>query len=179
MRSAIFLDRDGTINEDVGDLFSLDKLRFIPGAMEGLKLLQERYMLFIITNQPGIGRKAATEGQYLNFQDRYEAELKKSGINIALTLHCPHKKEDACECRKPSPYFIRSLERKYALDLKTSYVIGDHPSDMVMGQNVGAQTVYVLTGHGVDHRKDLRTPPDHIAKDLKAAADWLVSKKNA
>jgi len=176
MNSAIFLDRDGTINEDVGDLFALDKLRFIPGALEGLRMLQEKYRLFIITNQPGIGRGVATEKQYLNFQDEYEGELKKDGINIALTLHCPHRKEEVCECRKPSPYFIRSLEKNYALDLKRSYVIGDHPSDMVMGQNIGAHTVYVLTGHGADHRNDLKTPPDHIAKDLKEAAEWIVGR---
>ena len=174
MNSAIFLDRDGTINEDVGDLFSLDELRFIPGALDGLRILQKGYMLFIITNQPGIGRGAATEEQYLRFQDDFEGELKKNGINIVLTLHCPHRHDADCGCRKPSPYFIRLLEKKYDLELGPSYVIGDHPSDIIMGKNAGTGTVYVLTGHGADHRKDLNTTPDRIAKDLGEAAEWIA-----
>lgn len=170
MHSAIFLDRDGTINEDVGDLFSPDRLVFIPRAIEALKILQQRFILFIVTNQSGIGGNAFTEEIFLAFNVHYLRVLDSHGIHIREVYYCPHRKEENCFCRKPSVYFVKNAEKTHKLDLRSSYVIGDHPHDVEMACGAGAGSVYVLTGHGKKHFRELKTRPDLIAKDIFEAA---------
>jgi histidinol-phosphate phosphatase family protein len=174
---AVFLDRDGTINEDVGDFCSQDKLIFIQGAIEALRILQKRFLLFIITNQSGIGKNLFTEEEFLQFSKTYDTLLKSKGIKIKYTYYCPHTKEEDCHCRKPNTYFLKQAERDYDIDLKNSYVIGDHPHDIEMAHNVGARSVYLLTGHGKKHRRELLKEPDFVANDLYEAAVWIIKGK--
>jgi len=180
MNNAIFLDRDGTINEDLGDICSADKLVFIRGAIEALKILQDRFMLFIITNQSGIGKKVFNEDEFLKFNKYFESLLNNEGISIKHIYHCPHTKEENCVCHKPSLYFLKEAEKKYDIDLKNSFVIGDHPHDIEMAHKVGAGSIYLLTGHGAKHRHELEPSvrPDFIANDIYEAAVWIVRKKN-
>lgn len=176
MKQAIFLDRDGTINEDVGYLCSLENLKFIPRAFEALRLLQERYVLFIVTNQPGVGKGAFSEADLLEFNRKIGDILLNEGIRIRKTYYCPHLKEDDCMCRKPSVHFLKQAEKEFGMDLKKSFVIGDHPHDMEMAKNAGAGAVYLLTGHGRRHRPELGAPsrPDLIAADIYEAARWVL-----
>lgn len=173
MKRAIFLDRDGTINEDVGDLYSRDKLIFIPRAIDALKMLAGGFRLFIVTNQSGIGKKVFTEKEFQSFNHYYIGLLHDQGVRIRRVYHCPHLKEDACVCHKPSPYFLRLAEKTYEIDLRKSFVVGDHPHDIEMAHAVGAGSVYVLTGHGRKHRHEMSVMPDFIADDLYAAAVWI------
>lgn len=177
MRPAIFLDRDGTINEDTGDLYSRDNLIFIPRAFEALRMLQARYLLFIITNQPGIGRGVFSGAQFEDFMRDYTAILRDEGITIIETYCCPHLKDDNCECRKPSPHYIELARDRYAIDVENSYVIGDHPHDIEMGRRAKAHTVYLLTGHGAKHRGELLITPEHTAANLFEAAQWIVTRR--
>ncbi|MCX7661837.1 MAG: HAD family hydrolase [Candidatus Omnitrophica bacterium] len=174
MNRAVFLDRDGTINEDVGDFCTPDKLIFIPQALNALKILQTRFMLFIITNQSGIGKNIFTEEDFLKFDEYFKNYLESLGIYIKHTYYCPHTKEINCICRKPSPYFIKEAEKQYSIDIKKSYVIGDHPHDIEMAERVSAGSVYLLTGHGRKHRDELTTKPDFIAKNLYEGACWIM-----
>lgn len=174
MNRAVFLDRDGTINEDVGDFCSIEKLVFIPGAIQGLKILQEAFLLFIITNQSGIGKNIFTEEEFIRFNRYFDLFLKKEGIFIKEIYYCPHTKEQRCLCRKPSPYFIRQAEKDYGINLKSSYVIGDHPHDIEMAQTVGAGSIYVLTGHGEKHKVELSVEPDLVSNNLYEAANWIM-----
>lgn len=176
MKRAIFLDRDGTINEDVGDLFSQDKLEFIPRAIESLKLLQEQFELFIVTNQSGIGKKHFSEKEYLEFDAYFQELLWQEGIKIEKTYYCPHMREEGCICHKPQTFFLKKAEREYGIDLAKSYVIGDHPHDTEMGDRVGAKSIYLLTGHGPKHRKEIVTSPSYIANDLYEAAMWIMNR---
>jgi len=173
MNRAAFLDRDGTINEDVGDLWTRENLVFIPGALDAMKKLAVHFDLFIVTNQSGIGKKIFSEEEYQRFNDYYIGLLSAEGVRIREVYHCPHRKEDACACHKPNPYFLEQAAQAYGVDLKRSYVIGDHPHDIEMGQAVGAGAVYVLTGHGRKHRRELSVIPDCIADDLYQAAVWI------
>ncbi|MEN3013535.1 MAG: HAD family hydrolase [Endomicrobiia bacterium] len=172
---AIFLDRDGTINEDVGDFCSVEKLKFIEGSLEALKLLQKEFLLFIITNQTGIDKGIFTEEEFLEFNKTYLDILYTNGIEIKQVLYCPHKKEKNCVCRKPSTYFINLLKDKYDLDLSKSFSIGDHPHDVEMGFAAGTKTIYLLTGHGQKHLEELVKKPDFVAKNLYEASLWILN----
>lgn len=172
MYSAVFLDRDGTINEDVGDFCSPEKLIFIPGAIEAMKILQKKFLLFIITNQSGIAKGIFSEDKFLWFNDYFNKILIHQDIMIKRIYCCPHMKEDDCICRKPHPYFIIQAKKDYNVDLKNSYVIGDHPHDVEMAYNAKAHSIYLLSGHGKKHRAELLVKSDFIANDLYEAAVW-------
>jgi len=151
LQKAVFLDRDGTIIEDNGYLSHPSQVVFFDDTFEALRRLQKDFMLFIITNQQGIGNGVLTpqevEGVNLYIVDL----LKKSGIHITDVYVCPHTKDDRCICRKPKPYFLHKAEREHGINLKHSFVVGDHPSDIELALNVGARGIFVLTGHGRKH----------------------------
>lgn len=176
MNRAVFLDRDGTINEDVGALCSKDKLIFIPRAIEAMKILQEQFQLFIITNQAWIGKKVFSKEEYLVFSRYFESVLKDNGIAIKHIYYCPHIKEEGCICRKPNPFFIKEAERDYDIDLKKSFIVGDHQSDIETGLELGLSSIYVLTGHGMDGVDGLSVQPDHIAGNVYEAAGWIMDR---
>jgi len=177
MNRAVFLDRDGTINEDVGALCSKEKLRFIPRAIEALKILQKQFQLFIITNQAWIGKNVFSKEEYLQFSEYFEAVLRDNGITIKHIYYCPHTKEENCICRKPNSYFMKEAEREYNIDLKDSFIIGDHQSDIEMGRELGVSSVYVLTGHGKEGVEGLSVEPDFIAHSIYEAAGWIMRSK--
>ncbi len=174
MKRAVFLDRDGTINEDVGYFCSMDDFRLIPRAIDALKMLQREFHLFVVTNQSGVARKVFSEEALVSFNKEIEEFLSRKGVNIIKTYYCPHLKEDLCRCHKPSPYFLNQAAEEYGIDLKQSFVIGDHPHDVEMAQKAGACSIYVLTGHGEKHRREMEkgVPPDHIARDIFEAVQF-------
>lgn len=174
---AIFLDRDGTINEDVGDFCSLEKLKFIDKSIEALKVLQKYFLLFIITNQSGIEKGVFKEEEFLAFNKKYLEILNLNDIEIKEVFYCPHTKENNCFCRKPSTYFIDLIKNKYEIDLKESFTIGDHPHDIEMGKKANTKTIYLLTGHGEKHLKELKVKPNYIAKNLYDATMWILKNE--
>lgn len=154
-KAAIFLDRDGTIIKDAGYIKNPQDVEFFNESFSALLKLQERFLLFIITNQSGIAKGFTTEEE-VNQVNVYVVEtLKSKGINIEYVYCCPHADEDNCKCKKPKPYFIYQAEKLFQLDLKNSYIIGDHPSDAQCGINAGITPIYLLTGHGEKHRHEL------------------------
>lgn len=175
MKRAVFLDRDGTINEDVGYFCSMDKFRFIPKAVDALKLLKNDFELFIVTNQSGVARKIFSEGDLILFNKQVENLLHENGITINKTYYCPHLSQNGCFCHKPSSYFLKEAAKSYDIDLKQSVVIGDHPHDIEMAISAGAKSIYVLTGHGEKHRNELIVQPDLLAKNIYEAAVWMQS----
>lgn len=177
MARAIFLDRDGTINEDVGDLYQAGKLKFIPRAIEALKILQEYFSLFIVTNQSGINRKVFNQNDFLRFNRYFLSLLHAEGITINKVYYCPHTEEEKCLCHKPSPYFLQAASRDYGVDLKNSFILGDHPHDINMAHKAGCHSVYLLTGHGQKHRKELSAKPDFIAPDIYTGSFWVIQHR--
>jgi D-glycero-D-manno-heptose 1,7-bisphosphate phosphatase len=175
-KRAVFLDRDGTINEDIGDLFNVKKLQFIPRAIDALKLLQERFLLFIITNQAGIGKGDFTEADFLKFNKEYLNILKKEGIKIEEVYYCPHAEYDDCICRKPKTYFVEIASRKYNLDLKESFIVGDHPSDVEMGSRTQMKSIFLLTGHGKKHLDDIKNKTEFLISENIYDAALLILK---
>ncbi len=173
MRAAIFLDRDGTIVEDVGFIRHAEELLYLPRAIEALQRLQQRFILFIVTNQPGMAQGAITAAELTEVHGCLLAELAAHGVHIERIYHCPHCRDEGCECIKPEPYFLEQARREYGIDLAASYVIGDHPHDVEFARRGGARGIYLLTGHGRRHLDGLAAGST-VAEDLWQAAELIL-----
>ncbi|MBN1290325.1 MAG: HAD-IIIA family hydrolase [Candidatus Latescibacteria bacterium] len=170
---AIFLDRDGTIIEDRGHLRSKDEVHFYPETFLSLRKLQKHFVLFIVTHQPGVSRRLITMNEVETINTFISDTLKENGIIIKEIYVCPHDKSEMCRCIKPLPYFLLQASKKYNIDLKKSYTIGDHPHDVELAHNAGTKGIYVLTGHGTHHIDEL---PEGtiIANNIEAATDFII-----
>lgn len=176
-KQAIYLDRDGCLNEDTLYPHKPEHFKLLPGVIEGLKKLKKEYIFVIITNQSGIGRGIHTEKDMHGFNNHLIAELKKHGIEIKKVYYCPHTPEELCKCRKPHTKYIKDAEKEFNIDIKNSWVIGDHPHDVEMGIRAGCSSIYLLTGHGSRHRQDLEKSsikPNFIAENFLEAADFII-----
>jgi len=144
---AVFLDRDGVINEDFGYVGKIEDFKFRDGIFELLKLLQDLgYTLFVITNQSGIARGYYSKEDFLKLSKWMIDELKKRKIFIKDIEYCPHhpKITGECECRKPKPGMILNLAKKYNIILEDSILIGDKLSDIEAGKNAGIKKLYLM-----------------------------------
>lgn len=172
--AAIFLDRDGTIIEDRGHLQDPSEAVFFPETLPALRKLQNHFLLFIVTNQPGIaeGKISRSDANRVN---RHIADaLAKGGVEVADIYVCPHRRSNSCRCIKPKPYFLKRAAALYDIDLGNSFTVGDHPHDIQLAENVGAQGIYVLTGHGRKHLPDL--PPDTpVVAGIREAVEKITS----
>ncbi len=183
MRRAAFLDRDGTINEEVEYLGDPDHLTLLPGAGEAIRRLNEaRVPVLIVSNQAGVGRGYFTEHEVEAVHQRLVERLAEHGAHLDGIYYCPHHPDDNCACRKPRAGLIEQAARDHEIDLESSVVIGDKPSDLAAGQSVGCRTVLVLTGYGARNRNAClhgETPPDHLARDLRDAVRWFLEERSA
>lgn len=171
--SAVFLDRDGVINEKAPEgeyVTAWDRFRFLPRALEGLALLAALDVPVIVaTNQRGIARGAMTEGDLEDIHTRMLEQIGAHRGRIDAIYHCPH--EDGCKCRKPLPGMFERAAREHALELDRSVVIGDRRSDMDAAAAVGAQRILILASG------ELPLPDEQSAADLLAAAELLASSR--
>lgn len=172
LRPALFLDRDGTIIEDVGDLGEPSQVRFIAGVFSVLGVLKEHFALFIVTNQSAVSKGNLTRAQVDAVNTHVVESFDGAGIPIERVFVCPHARTDNCSCIKPKPHFLRVAEREHGIDLVRSYAIGDHPHDVEFAHSVGATGLYVLTGHGMRHRELLKR--DCIVIDSLADAASVI-----
>jgi D-glycero-D-manno-heptose 1,7-bisphosphate phosphatase len=150
-----FLDRDGTINVEKDYLYKIEDFEFLPGVIEGLKILQEHgYLLVIATNQSGIARGFYTVDDMKKLHTWMLNELKKFGIEISGIYFCPHlpdapiaKYRINCNCRKPKTGMFKKaicdLSKKYQLDLKNSVAIGDKMRDLTIANEIGARAILI------------------------------------
>ncbi|MCX8124572.1 MAG: HAD family hydrolase [Spirochaetes bacterium] len=176
-KRAVFLDRDGTIIKDKGYIGDITKVTFFPFAFDALLKIQQFFMLFIVTNQAGIAKGIVTHDEVTAVNSYIVRVLSNKGIKIQALYCCPHKKEDDCKCRKPKPYFIEQAISKYKIDSSKSFVVGDHPSDVMLAQNAGMQGIYVLTGHGQKHRGEINNNVI-VKKNLHYAVDYILKSVN-
>lgn len=152
MRAAVFLDRDGTIIEDRGDLSDPAQVVFFADTVPALSRLTGRFDLFIVTNQSGVAKGLISLQDVQRVNAHIVAHLVRHGIAITAIYVCPHARASGCRCIKPKPYFLKKAARDFQVDLKRSFVVGDHPHDVELAANAGATGIYVLTGHGIRHR---------------------------
>ena len=175
---ALILDRDGTLIEDTNYAYKIEDLELLPGVIDGLKILQEEFIFFIVTNQSGIGRGYYTEDDFHNFNAHLILLLKEENIEIRKTYFCPHIREDNCDCRKPKTKYIDEIINEFNINIKESWMFGDHPSDIQFGINAGCRTVFLTTGHGKNHVGDLKLlkiTPTIISNDFLSAVKEILN----
>ena len=136
MKKALFLDRDGIINVDYAYVYEIEKFEFTEGLFELLELfIQKGYLLFIVTNQSGIGRNYYTQNDFETVTAYMLSEFKKRNIHITSVHHCPHAPELNCSCRKPQTGMVDQILEKNSIDLRNSWMIGDKQSDIDLAHN--------------------------------------------
>ena len=189
LRPAVFLDRDGTINEQMGYINHLSRFRLLPGVSEAIRLLNQNGLpVVVVTNQSGLARGYFPASLLNAVHAEMVRLLALDGARIDGLYVCPHHPEakeeqyrQTCSCRKPGTGLLTQAARELGLDLTRSYMIGDRWSDVRCGVAAGATSLLVLTGYG---RGDLcfigpnqAVQPAHVAEDLVAAVQWILERQ--
>lgn len=177
---AVFLDRDGTINEEVGYLSRLEELKIFDNAAEAIRRLREQgFLAVVITNQSGVARGFFGEDFILTVHDRINEFLAERGTRLDAIYYCPHhpkygneKYRKACSCRKPEPGLLLKAAEEMDIDLEKSYMVGDMPRDIDTARRVGAKGILVKTGYG--RSVTVTDKPVYIADDILDAAHWII-----
>jgi D-glycero-D-manno-heptose 1,7-bisphosphate phosphatase len=173
-RGVVFLDRDGTINEEIGYVLRPEELRLIPGAGAAIRELRELGLtIVVVTNQAPIARGWITEDDLAAIHERLRQLLAAEGAEVDAIEHCPHERDAGCACRKPGTEMAERAAERLGLDPATGFVVGDHAGDMRMGRAIGARTLLVTTGHGAQELEDARPFADHVVADLREAAQVI------
>ena len=186
---AVFLDRDGTLNEEINRVKSAEELRVFDGVAAAIRQLnRSEYRAVVITNQPVVARGDCTEAELRRIHNRLETELGREGAYLDAIYFCPHHPDKGfpgeraelkirCDCRKPEIGLIRRAVADLNLDLSRSWLIGDSSADTKTAANAGIPSILVTTGHA---GKDGRYPdrPGHVFPDLGAAVRFILGESN-
>jgi D-glycero-D-manno-heptose 1,7-bisphosphate phosphatase len=173
---AIFLDRDGTINREIGYLSDPDDFELLPHALEGMKKFQDMgYRLVIITNQGGIGLGYFTKQDFYRVNKKMLTEVSRSGILIDKIYFCPHSKAENCPCRKPETGLVVRAREELNIDLKNSFFIGDSPWDIEAGAREKMHTIFIKNDRIQPEQYENR--PEFMAEDLLDAANYVFEQE--
>lgn len=187
-RPAVFLDRDGTINVEVGYLSRPEDLRLINGSARAIRRLNEAgFLVVVVSNQSGVARGYFGEAAVERVNGAMARRLGRRGARLDAVYYCPHYPEGVvqqyrreCDCRKPAPGMIRRAEQDLGIDVARSYVVGDHRGDIELAKNVGARSILVVTGHGADELHKLNEDgikPDWVVNNLAGAVDRILAEQ--
>lgn len=179
---AVFLDRDGTVNEEKGYVYRFEDLDFIGGAVEAMRLLTENGIkIYIVTNQSGIARGFYTEQDFMELTAKLLNVLESRGTRVEEVLYCPHHPQGRaleyaveCDCRKPNTALIEGVMKRYDYEPQECALVGDKNSDIEAGRRLGIETYLVLTGYGAEHQHD--TKATYVVSDLSSAAAHIVKE---
>lgn len=175
MRLAVFVDRDGTINDSLDFVLCPEEFRLLPGVGEAVRALnQAGWLVIVVSNQSAVGRgMLSTEGLRL-IDECMKAELANFGAHVDAILYCIHSPDEACECRKPSPLLIQKAAAQWGIDLARSWVVGDMTRDIETGRRAGCQVALVLSGHGKEEAANIKGSV-LLASDLKGVVEHIIS----
>ena len=178
-QNALFLDRDGIINIDHGYVSKIEDFTFSEGIFELLHLFkQEGYLLFVITNQSGIGRNYYTQDDFETLTKWMIKTFAEQNIIIEKVSYCPHSPEDNCLCRKPATGMIDVILEEYNIDLSTSWLIGDKQSDIDLAQNSHIKHSIAIGTNDIRNSEYHFNSIDACYKYLKVHKDIIQSKVN-
>ena len=181
MNRAVFIDRDGTISEEVGYINHASRFRLFPYSAAALKQLHENgYLAIVITNQAGVARGYFSEDMVQQIHRRMTDELTAGGAALDAIYYCAHHPLVGeppyrldCDCRKPKPGLLLRAARDFDIDLAKSWMVGDRYGDIELAANAGVKSALVLSGYGRgewEHQRDNWTiKPDLVAADLLEA----------
>jgi D-glycero-D-manno-heptose 1,7-bisphosphate phosphatase len=185
---AVFLDRDGVINEELGYLAYPDDLRLLPRTTEAIKLLKQHdFKVIVVTNQSGIARGLYSEEELEAVHERMRMDLEEQGVKVDGVYYCPHHPTKGrgdyrvhCECRKPKPGLLLRAAKEHNIDLSNSFMVGDTPSDILAGWNAGCSSVLIMTGHAQETAGSLaeidRNSTVVVARDLYDAVIHILRR---
>jgi len=181
-RPAVFLDRDGTIADEVGYLNHVSRFRMFPFAGAAIRRLNLAGLaVIVVTNQSGVARGYFPESLVQQVNDFMQQELAAAGARADAVYYCPHGSADGCDCRKPNTGMIERAAREHRIDLGRSYMVGDRYGDMELAFRAGCKAIFVRSGYGLGeetwHAREWPRQPDVIVEDLRAAADWILVNK--
>lgn len=199
---AVFMDRDGTICEEIGFLSDLSKLRLIEGSAEAIRMINATGMkVVVVTNQSGVGRGLFTEDFVDKVHEELRKMLEKEGAFLDGVYYCPHLPDAGCLCRKPESGMLQMASKDMDIDLKRSYMVGDKAIDIELAHKAGAKGVMVRTGYGEEElnkftvhpglapqsgagsslpaESGITVTPDYLAENLLDAVKWIVKDKQA
>jgi D-glycero-D-manno-heptose 1,7-bisphosphate phosphatase len=185
----VFLDRDGTINEEVGYLNHVDRFLLLPRAGAAIRRLNDHgFKTVVITNQSGVARGYFPESLVLEVHQKMKDLLAGEGARLDGVFYCPHHPDaenplyrQRCRCRKPGTALIERAAVELDLDLSRSYMIGDRGMDVAFGRSLGVRGVLVLTGYGKGEwtylKETWKVMPDYVASDLYEAVEWILQQE--
>ncbi len=176
---AVFLDRDGTILEEVEFLHDPAAVRLLPGAAPAIRRLNDaRWPVVLVTNQSGIARGLYGVQDFYAVQRRLDDLLRASGARLDAVFFCPHHPDftGACECRKPGTKLFRDAGTQLGgIDFAHSWFVGDRVSDVTPALTLAGHGVLIETGYGTDHASEARTLGIPVVTDLTAAVEMILS----
>jgi D-glycero-D-manno-heptose 1,7-bisphosphate phosphatase len=178
---AVFLDRDGTIIEDVAYLRTTDQVHLLPGAAEAIKQVNASGLLaIVVTNQSGIARGLLSRNDYHLVERRVDDLLAKTGARLDAHYFCPHLPEltGPCDCRKPGALLYRQAAEQFQIDLVNSWWVGDRIRDVLPAEAFGGRGILVHTGAGQSEAQDERAGRFAKVPDLGRAVDRILSEAN-
>jgi D,D-heptose 1,7-bisphosphate phosphatase len=181
-KKAVFLDRDGTINEDPGYLSDPSQLKLFEGVPESLgRLKSAGFLLVVVSNQSGVGRGLIQPDVLPKIHEKLNSMLKAQFGVIDEFQLCLHHPDKNCDCRKPKTKLFLDAKHSLGIDISSSYMIGDKVSDIVAGKAAGCKgSILVRTGHGSQSEQMLKSEkikPDVVTNNLMDAAHWILSRK--
>jgi D-glycero-D-manno-heptose 1,7-bisphosphate phosphatase len=184
LNRAAFVDRDGTLIEDVGYLDRMERLRLFPYTVDAIRLLTRAgFKVVVVTSQAGVANGIVTEEFLAEVHEAIGRRVAEAGGRIDGFYYCPHlptaaveKYRTDCDCRKPKPGMIHSAARDLSLDVSQSYVVGDRWRDIEMGQAAGAAGILVETGYGRTEagRRPQNIEPVPVVANLIEATTWML-----
>jgi D-glycero-D-manno-heptose 1,7-bisphosphate phosphatase len=186
MRRAVFIDRDGTISEEVGYINHASRFRLFPYSSAAIKLLRESgWLAIVITNQAGVARGYFSEDMIQTVHERMTKELERDGAKLDAVYYCAHHPSVGeppyrfdCDCRKPKPGLISRAAQDFDIDLAESWMVGDRYSDLELARNAGVKSMFVMSGYGRGEWEHQRATwdqqPDLVAENLLEAVRLIV-----
>lgn len=187
-RPAVFIDRDGTINEQMGYINHLSRFHLLPGVAEAIRLLNKNdFLVIIITNQSGVARGYFPIELLHEIHSLMIDTLRHDGANIDAVFFCPHyaggkvpEYSHECDCRKPRTGLIDQARDSFNIDMSRSYLIGDHTTDLELAHRCNLEGIMVRTGYGMGEisyiLQQMSIKPCYIAEDLLDAVKWIIGK---
>lgn len=187
-KKAVFLDRDGTINKDVGYPGSFQAIEIFSYSYEAIRRINQAGLLaIIVTNQSGIGRGLIEERNLLEIHQKLKESFAEYEAHFDGIYYCPHylfspapRYRMDCQCRKPNPGMGKKAAEELGVDLKKSYMIGDKVEDILFGMNIQATPILCLTGFGPESLpklEEIRIKPAYVAANLLDAVNWILKEE--
>ncbi len=189
-RRAVFMDRDGTISEEVGYVNHPSRYRVFPYSAEAVRLLNEAgWLAILVTNQAGVARGYFAEDLIGTVHDTLKQEMARGGARLDAIYYCAHHPSVGeppyridCDCRKPKPGLIRRAATDFNIDLAESWMVGDRYSDIELARNAKVRSAFLLSGYGRGEweyqRAAWKHEPDMVAEDLLEAVRKIVNRKS-